>query len=394
MPSKPRDFARVNSPLVAVPSWPAPDPAFNAYQQIGVDLPFPIISPFVMRSDLHKLDTVADSLTRLDCQYPVYARKRLELMAAGLGDFLALEFVSSEVEQSRLMAMLDAIAQVAVSKAAGIEFEKKADVYDIRFLAAGLRWQWNGDAAELSAIRPDAQELAAWLIRRSACSEATEQGSLRLACVLLSQAWALGMQEDFVLMAGQGSAAVAGQELMAESMLVSFPSGWSPEAKLGQSLSRIHRPVADGHALRRASSGLSQAMLAKGPFVRHVWSLCDSAHLSQHPRLGQHSAPVQNPGRDQSRSAPDVASAKVQVPYTNDLLSRIWFRCERQTTIPLAEHHRAMFLIRLYMAPLAQAADDEERRAVLVSALGSMSDEIIRYKNLGVIRQQILAAWG
>ena len=353
-----------------------------------------------MRNDLQKLDTVGDSLTRLDSQYPAYARKRLELMEVGSSSFLVLEFLSPDVERRRLTAMIAAIARVADSNTAGVGFEKRDDVYDIRFVAAGLRWRWDGDRAELSAIRPDANALVDWLISRSSCANAPGQGSEREACTLLAYAWSLGMQEDFVLMAGQGSAALPAREVVAEAMLVSFPSGWSPETKLGQSLSRIHRPVADGQALRRASSSLSQAMLEKGPFVRHVWTLSNSPHLSQHPRPSQRPLSSQRPLPSrhrllsQQRLSPTVRKATDQEPGAADPMGHIWFRCERQTTIPLAEHHRAVFLIRLYLVPLAQAAHDEERRAALVSALRSMSDEVIRYKNLGDIRKQVLAAWG
>jgi hypothetical protein len=147
---------------------------------------------------------------------------------------------------------------------------------------------------------------------------------------------------------------------------VVFASGWDPAQKIGRALFEIHAPVAEGGALRAASERLARAMVEKGPFVRHVWTIADSDSLARAP--GQ------------------AARA--------DSVDALWFRCERQVTLPLAAHDRSLFLIRVYLAPLAEVAGDARRRELIVSALTSMSDEVLAYKGLQRARELIVASWG
>ncbi len=376
--------SRVNVAGVADSSWPACDPVLNAYGQTQVDVPFPIISPFLMRSDLQKLDTTVEGLTRVDCQYPNYARQRLELMANGGCDFLLTQPASIDEERQRLWAMLYAIRTVSGATVAAISVAHIGQNWEIRFMLAGLLWRWNGVQAKLASIRSDADRLADWLVGRSAQYRSADGRAL----VLLGLAWALSMQEDFVLLVNRARTGSASKEVIAEALTVAFPSGWSPAEKLGQTLSQIHFPVADGQALRRASPGLSEAISEKGPFVRHVWNLTDSPHLDQHPRRARVSREAEN--HDWGDAA-EPAKFRINEPGS---LSHIWLRCERQTTLALPEQQRSLFLIRVYLVPLNHAVDSEEKRTTLVNALRSMTDAVVDYKNLGALRQQVLTEWG
>jgi hypothetical protein len=176
-------------------------------------------------------------------------------------------------------------------------------------------------------------------------------------------AWAqqltLAMQEDWVLISPQGRF---------EAGSVCFPSGWAPAAKFNLSLAEIHRPVADGEALRKASDALTRAMLQKGPFQRFVWTLARNSSLSRHPQHPE-----------------DLVAEHDQALY---------FRYERQCTLALPRSGRALFLIRVYVVPLHKVLSGDlraQRLLGLQASLSSMSAAVIAYKGLGEIREQVLA---
>lgn len=161
----------------------------------------------------------------------------------------------------------------------------------------------------------------------------------------------LSLQEDLVLMVRDER-----DELTAQWLAVCFPSGWRPAEKLGQSMSRIHAPVADNARLQQATSGLEQAITSKGPFLRHVWTLAGSGSLHK------------DPGTDAFEGVRSI----------DDL----WFRCERQVTVPLCGN-ACLFLIRVFVAPLREVAGSPERFECLRRALASMSPAVVEYKGLG-----------
>ena len=144
--------------------------------------------------------------------------------------------------------------------------------------------------------------------------------------------------------------------LIAELLAVAFPSGWSPAARVGATLSELHAPVADNARLQAAAPALSEALLTKGPFLQHVWGLQPDDALSRDP------------------SAPGW-------PPTPDPDGRWWLRIERQTTWPLPSLERALFWIRPTLTPLA--ALTVSQRATLAAAVDSMSPSARAYKGLG-----------
>ncbi len=190
-------------------------------------------------------------------------------------------------------------------------------------------------------------------------------------------ALALSLQEDLVLMGwpgpgltGDAASPDAGQGLVALAASVVFPSGWDPGERIGRPLRSIHGPVADGERLRLASTALSRAMVDKGPFVRHIWTLAPDGALARWP------------------------GAAASAPAVGGTLDDLWFRCERQVTLPLPRVGASLFLIRVFLAPLIAVAADAERRARLVASLASMSDAVIAYKGLGALRERVLQTWG
>lgn len=175
---------------------------------------------------------------------------------------------------------------------------------------------------------------------------------------------ALQLQDDVVIMR------LEGERFYPELMHVCFPTGWNPADKFSQTLASIHEHVADGKRLVQASANLTAAMVNKGPFVRYVWTLAagasTAAQLSQHPLEKMLATPSQT-------------------------IDQVYFRCERQTTIPLPEFNRSCFLIRVFVVPVEHAANTPERRKTLADALVSMSAATIQYKGLSHLIPPTLA---
>ena len=172
------------------------------------------------------------------------------------------------------------------------------------------------------------------------------------------QALTLSLQEDFVVMRPGMDG-----HLRASLLSVAFPSGWRPEEKLGQSMFEIHTPVAENQALQRSARALSEAMQCKGPFVRYVWTLSGSGALSR------------DPAED---SFANISKAE-----------QLWFRCERQITVPLFEQG-SFFLIRVFVEPLHETLAAPGRRDRLMQSLASMSDAVLAYKGITRARELLL----
>lgn len=168
----------------------------------------------------------------------------------------------------------------------------------------------------------------------------------------------LSIQEDFALMVDDGQGG-----LRAGLLSICFPSGWSPKEKIGKLLQEIHEPVADNRELQAATPLMARAMTTKGPFIRHVWTLAGSGARR----------------RDADEDTLAQASS----------ISDLWFRCERQLTIPLSGRG-SLFLIRVYVQPLLQVIAQPERKERLIEALRSMSQELVQYKGIARAREIIL----
>ena len=164
----------------------------------------------------------------------------------------------------------------------------------------------------------------------------------------------MSLQEDWVLFAPNKQG-----KLSAQILSVHLPSGWYPQEKAGMTFAEIHDPIADNDLIMKAADHIASAICNKGPFIRHVWAISNTGNLSRRP---------------------DLIPERVD----NDI-DQMWFRCERQTTIPVGGQ-ASLFLIRVYVIPLKEIFEDDFRTKMVVDSINSMSDAVIEYKGYGKLR--------
>ena len=186
----------------------------------------------------------------------------------------------------------------------------------------------------------------------------------------LIHALALSIQEDFVILREVGGDIKNGDE--AECLCVTFPSHWDPQAKVGQTFSEVHAPVANNTALLKSHRPVMNALFYKGPFVRFVWGLSADGSLGQHPE----------------ETAEPLPEEVLRSPET--LASRLFFRTERQVSYPLPEFNRCLFTVRVSAQPLEEALCSDERRQRLATSLASMDEALLAYKGLSAWREPLL----
>jgi hypothetical protein len=154
----------------------------------------------------------------------------------------------------------------------------------------------------------------------------------------------LKYQEDFIVWAPDVNG-----KLSIQMASVCFPSGWDPVSKVNKSFAEIHEPVADNKLIVAAADNISKMITEKGPFIRSVWSIHNSPDLNRHP--------------------------SVKKPWTNEGLEHMWYRAERQVTVPLGDC--AIFFIRTYVVPLLSVDVELIRKSIY-----SMTNDILEYKDL------------
>lgn len=296
---------------------------------------FPVAPAYRVRPDLKRLEP-GEGHFRHDAAYPDFVRAKLARLA--------------RPERCRVLApgLAPEALRPALEEVAARLAEERPDAL-----------HRDGDACRLPLLAA----LEPALAERAHAHLAALPPALRLADAL-----ALAVQEDLVLLRGPPG------EDRAELLHVCLPSHWSPGARAGASFAELHGPVPHGAALQAAARNLVAAMLAKGPFVRHVWSLPPRPDLALDPA--------------EAPPAPDLRGVRGEA-----LLARLWLRAERQTSRALPASGRALFTIRVSMQPLPAAlAGEPERAARLATAVRSMDDALLAYKSLGGIRAPLLAA--
>lgn len=169
-------------------------------------------------------------------------------------------------------------------------------------------------------------------------------------------AWELStrLQEDFVIWAPNRKG-----ELSAQILSVNLPSGWDPRTKVNKTFLEIHQPVPDFDTVNRAARHIAEMITQKGPFVRYVWTICNSDQLNRRPDLTH--------------------------DWTNETVRDMWFRYERQVTLPMGD--AAMFLIRVYMIPLQQVFRSRKKKAQVMESINSMTQAVLDYKNLNYVKE-------
>lgn len=163
------------------------------------------------------------------------------------------------------------------------------------------------------------------------------------------------LQEDFVIWAPNKSG-----ELSAQILSVCLPSGWNPRDKVNKTFLEIHEPIPDFDTVNRAADHIAKMITARGPFIRHVWSICNRPGLNRRPDLCR--------------------------PWSNETIDDMWFRTERQVTVPV-DGHMALFLIRVYMQPLRDILQDATKARILIDSIMSMTDAVIDYKDFGYLKK-------
>lgn len=289
--------------LSSLASTDLPGPSATGFPMADIDCPFPVAPEYAVRADLQKLGDAP--LLVEDQDWAHWMRQKRERLAHADAWQRA-----PSLDDARLADLAQRVAVAFQSAVPDGPVDR----------AGGLPW------ASLPSGLPPADFL------------------LGLT---------LSLQEDLVLMVRDER-----DEPTAQWLSVCFPSGWRPAEKLGQSMIRIHAPVADNARLQQAAGGLAQAITSKGPFLRHVWTLAGSGSLHKDPD----------------------ADAFDGVRSLDDL----WFRCERQITVPLGGN-ASLFLIRVFVAPLGTVAASPERFECLRRALASMSPAVVEYKGLGKV---------
>jgi hypothetical protein len=134
-----------------------------------------------------------------------------------------------------------------------------------------------------------------------------------------------------------------------------FPSGFIPSERIGMSLSDIHKPVGDGEQLVKASPGIARVMTEQASFRRHVWTVTNNPHLSNHPSTRIDSLPQS--------------------------IDDLYFRWETQTTARV-DNDTSLFFVKMDVVPLREVWN---RR--ILESINSMTDTVLTYKNLHHIKK-------
>jgi hypothetical protein len=66
----------------------------------------------------------------------------------------------------------------------------------------------------------------------------------------------------------------------------------------------------------------------------------------------------------------------------------LYFRTETQTTVGIGGDI-CLFFVKVEMHPLQQVCDDPEKRTLIVDSINSMSEAVLDYKNLRIIKEVI-----
>lgn len=330
-------------------------------------VPFPVAERYTIRPDLnimgalaqHIDDPGANTLVRFDDASPRALAHTLHELEAEPD---AVRFADPTVAAARWWSVAHAIAS-AISREGDprVQVDAAGSLY-FPFLGVRVHEDGRMDVSEAAAhtptaLRPLAARAQAQLRRFPDATRALD--ALRLA-----------VSEDLVVLLRE-TAATSGNRVPSGGrtayILVAAPSGWDPAARANADFATLHMPVPNAGALVSAASAISDAMIQRGPFVRYVWGFSALDTLSHHPR--RHPA------------------APLQGLHPQD-----WFlRVERQTTMPMPAHDAAMFAIRVYVQPLAQALREPGRAARVQAAVASMDPAVLAYKGLTSARDDLLA---
>jgi len=133
-----------------------------------------------------------------------------------------------------------------------------------------------------------------------------------------------------------------------------FPSGFKPSERVGMALGDIHKPVADGELLVKASPGIARVMTEQSSFRRHVWTVTNNPHLSNHP--------------------------STRIDTLPQSIDDLYFRWETQTTARV-DDQTSLFFVKVDVVPLREVWNIK-----ILDSINSMSEAVLTYKNLHHIK--------
>ena len=147
-----------------------------------------------------------------------------------------------------------------------------------------------------------------------------------------------------------------------EACFAPFASGWDPSTVAGKTLAEVHSPVADNEKLIKASESIMRTITGEKCYHRYTWAISSLGSLSNHPHYER----------------PEF-----------DSLRQLTFRVEHEKTIPIVQDESVAFLLQIQTKPLA----DVIRYAgeLLRKSINSMSDNVLKYKNLTHVKDLINA---
>lgn len=199
----------------------------------------------------------------------------------------------------------------------------------------------------------------------------TESGRVHPPYLNAFDALAMQVQEDLNVLTLDPA---SGRDWLS-AVHVCSPSTWRPEEKVGQSFIGVHSPVPQAEAMLRASRGIVNAMVHKGPYVRFVWG------LTTNPQPNHHPDPPVGVSYEQWRGKPLTSVSEGTKPY-------MWV--ERQVVWGCPEANASLFTIRFSCIDLAEIKANPEEKALFKATLLSMSPEVREYKGLAESFDKIL----
>ena len=140
-----------------------------------------------------------------------------------------------------------------------------------------------------------------------------------------------------------------------EAISFCFPSGWIPTKALGQDFAFLHQPVADNDLLLKSSQKLSKYM-CNHSIQRWVWNVTTIKNLSNHPTIKR----------------PKLTS-----------FDELYFRLETQISTP-GDEETSLFLVLVEVVPLNKIWNSR-----ILESINSMSDNVLKYKNLIEIKKYL-----
>lgn len=149
--------------------------------------------------------------------------------------------------------------------------------------------------------------------------------------------------------------------------VLTAPSGWRLDERLGQDLRALHAPVA---GLEEAIGGRMRDFLARLPadriFERGNWHLYDD-------------------GRYWRPSGDPLWSVPAAIRTLPEVASRLWLRCERQTLRRLPDSGWILFSIRIHCYPVTELAAHPRLARHFRQAMASLDDAERRARRLHLV---------